>query len=87
MTQIVHEEYLEMCRGKSFLLSKAVASGAECLTCKVAANEIDKDKLSPGFKCLKEISDTKMKIELKYGAKMGLTRSLQMKHYVFITQN
>jgi len=71
MTEIVREEYLEMCRGKSFLLSKAVASGTECLTCKEVANETDKDKLSPGFECLRAISDAKMKIELKYGAKMG----------------
>jgi len=71
MTEIVREEYLEMCRGKSFLLSKAVASGTECLTCKAVANETSKDELSPGFKCLRAISDAKMKIELKYGAKMG----------------
>jgi len=57
--------------GKSFLLSKAFASGMECLTCKAVANETDKDKLSPGFKCLKETSDTKMKIKLKWGTKMG----------------
>jgi len=71
MTEIVREEYLEMCRGKSFLLSKAVASGTECLTCKAVVNETDKDRLSPGFKCLRAILNTKMKIELKWGAKMG----------------
>jgi len=51
-TEIAHEEYLKMCRGKSFLLSKAVAKES-------------------GFECLAAISEAKMKIELKWGAKMG----------------
>jgi len=51
-TEIAHEEYLKMCRKKSFLLSKAVAKES-------------------GFECLAAISEAKMKIELKWGAKMG----------------
>ena len=62
MTQIVHKEYLEMCRGKSFLLSKVVASGKE---------SVAKQTESPGFKCLRAISDAIMKIELKWGCKYG----------------
>ena len=71
MTEIVHKEYLEMCRGKSSLLSKAIASGTECLRCKAVANETDKDKLSPAFKCLKEIWDTKIENRAEMGCQDG----------------
>jgi len=51
----VNEVYLEMCRGKSFVLSKAVAAG----------------KSGTGKECLAAISEAKTKIETKWGAKMG----------------
>ena len=75
MKQIVKKEYLKMCREKSFLLSKAVASepATECLSCgmKDVFKEKSKEKKSLGFECLRAISDAKMIIELTYGAKMG----------------
>ena len=52
MRLVAHPEYLEMCRSKSFLLSKAVTA---------------KD----GFACLQDISESKQKIEVEWGAKMG----------------
>ena len=55
MTGIADEDYLKMCKGKSFLLSKAVTSG----------------KSGDSKECFAAISEVKTKIETKHGAKMG----------------